>query len=414
MKKNTNKKRIESRTGVVLCLVLLTAIQVSIAEPEELTLKAGTTSQLDTLNIFTYRPWNAVNYLGFIDVGLVRSDEHLNILPCLAKDWKISEDGKSITFHLVDNATWHDGKPVTADDVKFTFDYNKKHDLSISYVYKNNYDHVDVLDNHTVTLFASGPMGMTLLGNLRTAYIIPKHIWEKVDDPRKYNGEDGMIGCGPFIFEKYDPVASEARFKANSDFFLGKPSIDEVEYKYYRTVDSMLLALKKGDIDTTFDYYMPISGVYAATLAGTDNINLGAVPDVGVKLTLVFGYNRFLKMMNESQFKEFRKAVSYAIDYQELVDMISSGYGEIPGQGYVPPTAIGYDRNIPKLEHNLTYADEILDRLGFIDTNGDGTRNLPDGSELSFTISVLKSDQEKVRAAEVVCTRGFRASDPSK
>lgn len=116
MDKNANKKRIKSGTGVILCLMLLTVIQVSIAEPEELILKAGTTSSFDPLNLHKYRPWNGINYLGFTHVGLVMYDEHLNILPCLAKDWKISEDGKSITFHLADNATWHDGMPVTAEE----------------------------------------------------------------------------------------------------------------------------------------------------------------------------------------------------------------------------------------------------------------------------------------------------------
>jgi len=399
------RRWMELGVALVLSLMLLTVIQVSSAETAEVTLKAGTISSFDPLNLFKYRPWNAVNYVGFTHVGLVRYDEHLNVLPCLAKDWKISDDGKSITFHLVENATWHDGKPVTAEDVKFTFDYNKKHDLSIAYLYKKYYNRVDVVDKHTVTLYATEPIGATLLTSLQSAYIIPKHIWDKVDDPEKYEGKDGMVGCGPFVFQNYDPVAAEAHFKGNADFFLGKPSFDAVDYKYYRTMDSMLLALKKGDIDTTLDYYMPVPGVYAATLADAKDVSLGSVPDVGVLLNLEFGYTQFLKMMNESQFKKFREAVSYAVDYQEIVDMISAGYGEVPGRGYVPPTAIGYNPDIPKLEHNLTRANQILDDLGFLDTNNDGVRNLPDGSELSFFVTPPVWKQDNVRATEVICNQ---------
>ncbi|HOT06337.1 MAG TPA: ABC transporter substrate-binding protein [Methanotrichaceae archaeon] len=390
--------------ALILSFMISSAIQISTAEASDVSLKAGTISSFDPLNLFKYRPWNGVNYAGFTHIGLVRYDEHLNVLPCLARDWKISDDGKSITFKLADNATWHDGTPVTAEDVKFTFDYNKKHGLPIAYLYNNYYDHVSALDTHEVTLYSTEPVGAALLTSLQSAYIIPKHIWEKVEDPEKYEGKDGMIGCGPFVFESYDQVATEANFRANADFFLGKPTIDSVNYQYYRTIDSMLLALKKGDIDTTFDYYMPVPAVYAASLADAKDVELGSVPDVGVLLNLEFGYNQFLKMMNESQFKKFREAVAYAVDYQQIVDMISAGYGEVPGRGYVPPTAIGYDPDIPKLEHNLAKAEGILDSLGFIDTNGNGVRNLPDGSELSFTITPPVWKQDNMRAAEVICS----------
>ncbi len=404
------QKKLKVRRGtfsvLVVSLVLLAAVPLSSAEETgNLTIKAGTISSFDPMNLFKYRPWNAVNYIGFTHVGLVRYDEHLNILPCLAKDWKISDDGRSITFDLVEDARWHDGKPVTADDVKFTFEYNKEHDLSIAYLYKKYYDRVEVNNDHTATLYATEPIGATLLTSLQSAYIIPKHIWENVADPEKYDGKDGMVGCGPFVFQRYDPVAAEAEFGANPDFFLGKPSVDAVNYKYYRTMDSMLLALEKGDIDTTLDYYMPVPGVYAATLADAKDVSLGSVPDVGVLLNLEFGYTQFLKMMNESQFKKLREAVSYAVDYQEIVDMISAGYGEVPSRGYVPPTAIGHNPDIPKLEHNLTKANQILDDLGFLDTNKDGVRNLPDGSELSFSVTPPTWKQDNVRATEVICNQ---------
>lgn len=401
-----NSNNIWSRLFIALILsfMISSAIQISTAETSDVSLKAGTISSFDPLNLFKYSPWNAINYAGFTHIGLVRYDEHLNVLPCLARDWKISDDGKSITFKLADNATWHDGTPVTAEDVRFTFDYNKEHGLPIAYLYKYYQDYVDVIDQHTVTLYSKEPIGAALLTSLQSAYIIPKHIWEKVEDPEKYEGNDGMIGCGPFVFESYDQVAAEANFRANADFFLGKPSIDTINYRYYRNIDTMLLALKKGDIDTSFDYYKPVPAVYAASLADAKDVELGSVPDVGVLLNLEFGYNQFLKMMNESQFKKFREAVAYAVDYQQIVDMISAGYGEVPGRGYVPPTAIGYDPDIPKLEHNLAKAEGILDSLGFIDTNGNGVRNLPDGSELSFTITPPVWKQDNMRAAEVICS----------
>ena len=400
-KKPANELADANQDGRINVLDITYIELIILGKVSKYPLRAGTTYSFEPVNIFRYYPWWRTVRVDFTHMGLVTHDEQLNVVPCLAENWEISGDGKSITFYLIENAKWHDGKPVTAEDVKFTLDY-----ISVSYIYTNYFDHVEVVDDYTVTLYATKPVGAVLLKSLVYAPILPKHIWEKVDEPKKYTGKDGMIGCGPFVFEDYDPVAEIVRFKSNRNFFMGKPSIDRVEWKYYRTVDSMLLALKKGEIDTTFNSYVPVSGVYAATLVDVEDMKLGVVPEIGVLLNLEFGYKRFLtmeNMMSEAQFKKFREAISYAIDYQQLVNMIMAGYGEVPSRGYVPPTALGYDPDIPKLKHDITKANEILDTLGFIDTDGDGIRNLPDGRELSFFITPPMWRPNNIRATEVIC-----------
>lgn len=331
-------------------------------------------------------------------VPLVIWKQDLSMGACLAQDWEIAPDGKSIKFYLVENAKWHDGKPVTAEDVAFTFEYYTEELTCYSggYWLSTYLDYVKVIDDYTLEVFFTEPVTLVTLNAQMLPPILPKHVWEKVEDPVEYDGNDAMIGCGPFVFQKYDKAAETIYLKANRDYFAGKPSVDRIEWRYFRTLDTLLLALKKGDIDAQLEYYNPVPGVYAADLVKAESVELGAIPDVGVPLYLGFGYRQY-----PTDVKEFRQAVSYAIDYQAIVDMIAAGYGAVAGKGYTPPTVPGHNPDLPKLEYNLTKAEEILDNAGFVDRDGDGLREAPDGSKLRIPITPIPKPH-LIRAAEVI------------
>ncbi|OPY52933.1 MAG: putative ABC transporter periplasmic-binding protein [Methanosaeta sp. PtaU1.Bin060] len=386
---------------VACCLMLLflaTSIMATSAADAS-TLSLGLQrDEFKLMNAFV-RPWyDSANFLGMTHVSLLAFKPDLSVAPCLAEKWDISPDGKSIKFYLVKNATWHDGKPVTADDVAFSFDYWKKNNLyAQGHWFESYLDSAEVIDEHTVELVFKEPVATTTLtSQIPGTYIVPKHVWEKVEKPKEYDGMDAMVGCGPFIFENYDKDAAVVYLTANHNYFAGKPSVEKIEWRYYRTLDSLLLALKKGEIDAKLDYYQPVPGVYAADLIKSGNINLGIVPDIGVPLHLVFGFKQY-----PTNVTNFRQAISYAIDYQALIDMIAAGYGEVPCEGYSSPVLPGFNPNLPKLEYNSTKAKELLNRSGFLDIDGDGLRESPDGSKLKIPITP-NSKQQVVRAAEVI------------
>jgi peptide/nickel transport system substrate-binding protein len=340
--------------------------------------------------------YNQLNELyGATHVGLAVFNSDFTPNPCLADKWEISSDGGSVKFYLVKNATWQDGKPVTAQDVKFTYEYWRDNHLYRQGGWLDAYlDNVEVLDNYTGVIHLKEPYAYYFIKSLfPSVYIVPKHVWKKVEKPREYGELDGMIGCGPFIFENIDRDADTAYFKANPDYFKGKPAIDRIEWKHFRTVDSALLAIKKGEIDVIIDE--PPAGVLAPSLLGEKGVTIEVGPNPGLPL-LIFNYKKYPLNVTD-----FRKAVSYAIDYQSLVDAIEAGYGEVPGAGILPSSIVESDPNLPKLEYNLTKANDILDSLDFIDTNGDGIRNLPDGSELKFQV-IAWNDQKDMRVAEML------------
>ncbi len=307
----------------------------------------------------------------------------------------MAPDGASIKFRLADNATWHDGTPVTAEDVKFTYEYWRDNQLYRQGGWLEEYlDRVEVEGDHAGTIYLKQPYAYYFIKSIfPSVYIVPKHVWEKVDKPREYGEPDGMIGCGPFIFEKIDRDADTAYFRANPEYFKGRPAIDRIEWKHFRTVDSALLALKKGEIDVLIDEAP--AGVLAPSLLGEKGVTIEVGPNPGLPL-LIFNYKKYPLNVTE-----FRRAVSYAIDYQSLVDAIEAGYGEVPGAGIIPSSVVESNPDLPKLEYNLTKSNEILDSLGFNDTNGDGIRNLPDGSELQFQV-IAWSDGKDMRVAEML------------
>jgi peptide/nickel transport system substrate-binding protein len=389
---------------IIACIFLLLALAAGIAaasaEDNGNVLKLGqSTDEFKLMNAWS-RPWvPAIVQAGVTHVPLVMFKPNMEIAPCLATDWDISSDGKSIKFNLVRNATWHDGKPVTAEDVAFSLDYWKKNNLYATGFWLNTtLDHVDVIDDYAVDVCFNQPVATaTLRCDLVAAFIVPKHIWENIAAPRDYDGSDAMIGCGPFIFESYDKDAETAYLKANPNYFAGRPSVDKIEWRYFKSLDSLLMALKKGAVDAQLDQYVTVPGVFAAGLIKEDNVELSIVPNIAVPLHLAFGYRQY--PMNIT---EFRQAVSYAVDCESLVEMIAAGYGEVPGKGYTPPTLPFYDPDLPKMEYDPEKAKEILTSAGFLDVDGDGLREAPNGSKLRIPITPQVKHTETVRAAEVI------------
>jgi len=384
--------------GLAALLVLMTSLAAGAAEDRNV-LRLGLQSDKFTqMNAFVL-PWGNGAVFGMTHIPLATFKPDLGISPCLAESWETSPDGKSIKFHLVKNATWHDGKPVTADDVAFSFEYWKKIEKSDARGnwYGSYLDHAKAIDGSTVELvFNESVAAVTLASQIPITYIVPEHIWKDVKKPKEYNGTDALVGCGPFIFEKFDSDAQIAYLKANPDYFAGKPTVDAIEWRYFRSLDTLLLALKKGEIDAKADYYQPVSGIYAADLVKADDVDLVIVPDIGVPLHLVFGFKQY-----PTNTTAFRQAVSYAIDYQALKEMIAAGYGEIPGIGYSSPALPGFDSDLPKLEYNATKAKDLLNQSGFIDRDGDGLREAPGGGKLRMPITPDTKPQY-VRAAEVI------------
>ncbi|MCL6611752.1 MAG: hypothetical protein K6T66_09475 [Peptococcaceae bacterium] len=348
----------------------------------------GTLSPLDPLNLFSSDgAWERICSTGFSHLHLVRFDPDLNVIPCVAERWEVSPDGKSIKFFLNKNVKWHDGQEVTAEDVKFTFEYKLKHLVGTDMCTAEPFfKDAAVVDKYTVVLNLKEPVVMMLLKELAIGYLIPKHIWENVNEPLKYTDKRNMIGCGPYIFEDYDRAAQTATFRANHNYFQGRPSVETVKIKYFKNFDHVVLALKKGEIDAVSDYSMPVPGSYAPALASDKNINLGETPGLQVPAYLGFSFKN-----HPTKEKVFREAVSYAINYENIVRSICGKYGEVPGKGLIPPSMPGFYPSVSKLEYNPQKARQLLASLNI--------------KEPVYVLPQTRPGKEEimVRVAEMIC-----------
>lgn len=380
---------------VAIVIVALSAGCVTVFEKEEKgtekILRIGTTMPIKTDNIFVDY------YFGILESvfndRLFRIGEGGEIVPELVESWRIEEDGKVWILNIVRNATWHDGKKLTAEDVAFSINYLKAKVPGFR-AHLALVEKAEVMDDYTVKITLEKPWA-AFLANLIVVRVIPKHVWEKVENPLEYYGDDRNIGSGPFIYKGFDK-AGVIVFEKNPNYRLGKPNVDKIIFKLYKNTEAELIALKREDIDTTYFYARGLDPIYVPTLLADKNIRFLLEPNLGVDNALWFNNKVYPYSV-----KEFRIAISYALDYSEYVRSIATGYAETPRAGFVPP-GWNYYKETRELIRNLTMAAEILDSIGFKDYDGDGWRDMSNGSAFTMNI-IMRSDlPEATRLAELV------------
>ena len=311
--------------------------------------------------------------------------------PWLAKSWETSADGKTWTFHLQPNAKWTDGQPVTADDVAFTFDYDLKGPgaalgllPSVTYI-----DSVTATDPTTVVIQLNSVRPTFLvdvIGSFSGIGIIPKHIWSTVTDPAHFQGDQAVIGSGPYKLAKFDATTNTFDLVANDDFYLGVPKVKELQLVQ---VSDPLLALQRGELDsaTTGNTAVPQSQV-------DDLLKTYKELTAPGEFNLALFFNQAQGFPYDQ--KTFRQAVAYGLNRKDMVQRLVSGAG-VPGPaGALGPANPVLNKNVPDYAFDAAKAKSMLDSIGLKDVNGDGMRDKPDGS--SFTIPLLTSSTDSTTA----------------
>lgn len=359
------------------------------------TLRIGISDVYERVGFFppgTGRLWG-VAIRGLVTEPLVQHGSDLEILPALAKEWEIKDECKTWVFNLNEDARWHDGEPVTSEDVKFTNEFIRKTDIRYEEFMQEYLDEIETPDEHTVIFHMKKPFSPFLTWyTLGGQEILPKHIWEDVD-PEKAGESEDMTGFGPFIFEKLDRDRNIIAFTVNSEYYSEMPKIARVEIHMFRSEDIMLLALEKGDIDMV----CKIEGTSVPSLLREDDIEVVLTPSYSMK-------NIWFNLRNYPvNITEVRTAMAYCIDYDQLAQIAVLDYGEVGGYGpdmsssmwWFNPYATRYTRD-------LTMANTLLDSIGLNDTDNDGIRELPDGQDLAINLYVPGPDANYMREAELI------------
>ncbi|MBN1856798.1 MAG: ABC transporter substrate-binding protein [Dehalococcoidia bacterium] len=360
---------------------------------EDVVLRVGSTKPFKTTNRFADYWYGVLTNLTTHD-SLIKLGPDMTPVPWLAEDWTISDDSTVFTFTIVDDATWQDGTPVTPDDVAFSIEYYRDRDPQAGWMQ----DLVDTVavDGNDVILSLTRPYG-NLLTEFMTYSIVPEHIWGDVDEPLTYEGDGRTIGSGPFTFVSWDEAAAKFVFEANDDYFQGKPVVDHLEVSVFRNMDALVMALSRGEIDTWWDYSGEFPYTHVPPLLKSGDIKFASATFLGVPAAL--GFNLEREPVSDIA---FRQAVSLAIDYQQIADLVFAGYGTVPTYGFIPSTHPNFDDAIAKMELNPEHAGELLDSLGIVDVDGDGIREDAEGEELMLNLRTRADQTSVVRTTEMV------------
>ncbi|GHV87240.1 hypothetical protein AGMMS50255_5360 [Spirochaetia bacterium] len=322
------------------------------------TLIIGTAADLETPSRSVY---NFDVYSGTLSqLAPVYIDENANVQP-LAADFS-SSDYKTWTLTVVDGLRWHDGVPVTAGDIKFTIEYNALQNTGKA---QTTYKEINVINERTVELVLPSA-NVRHLSGLTTLRLIPRHIFEGIEDMTTATTEQMTIGCGPYKFDSYNADARTYTFVAYEDFVWGKPNVGTVIFRSFGSVDTLNLALKAGEIDMVYAYAGGVGAAAAEDFKTADNVSLFPVKDTSN--TAVFVFNN-----NAAPGKDIniRKAAASAIDYDKFHELFGSEYSVHSTAGFVPKGTFGYT-DTPELVRDLNKAREYLRAAGASDTDGDG------------------------------------------
>lgn len=271
-------------------------------------------------------------------------------VPQLAKEWGYNASDNSYTFTLQQNVKWHDGTDFTADDVVFTYNYTKEHPYQ--WVDSSIVESAEALDRYTVKLYLSRPYAPFFQDVAGTQPILPKHIWQNVTEPDKFVSPEAVIGTGPYKLADYSQEHGTYLYKAYSDYYLGKPAVDE--FKFVKVSEAMIPAALEQGLVNAGD--VPPEIVSELEEAGLTII------------TAPHAWNAKLMINHQKEplsSKQFRQALAYAIDREALVQITQRGHALAGSPGMMPPTSDWYSPDTPQYEYDPAKAKQLLEGLNY-------------------------------------------------
>ena len=329
----------------------------------------------------------------------------------LATDIQRSDDGLVYTYTIREGVKFHDGLPLTAKDVAFTYNLVMAHeDFPTLHSYVESFASVEAPDDKTVVITLNEAIP-NIESKLVFLYIFPEHIWKDhaAGDAAAAFENLEMIGSGPFKMLEYKPNEF-IRLGKNLDYYGGSPKVDEVIFQIFSTPDVLVQALKTGQVDMITS--VPNTSVESLKADSNIKVVSGAplAPDLA---DIIFNVTEPENCPVDDgglctghpalRDRNVRLALAHATDKKKIIDVVLLGMGE-PGIALIPK-GMGewFNSDIKDYEFDISKANQILDDAGYADADSDGTRDLPDGSRpLIFRINWPSTDEQAPRVADLL------------
>ncbi len=339
--------------------------------------------------------------------GLLKYDSQGNLINDLTDKYAVGDNGKTYEFTIKQNAKWHDGQPLTVDDIIFTIQtiQNSEYRSPIRALWQGI--EVEKIDDYNLRFRLKNAYAM-FLNNL-TFGILPRHLWQDVTPSQFALNELNQkpIGSGPYRFVKFQKDSKGAikliELSAFSDYFGGEAFITTINFYFYSSENEAYTAYKKGEVDV-FNF------VSAKNFTDLKNRDFGDANIYAVSLPRYFAV-----FFNQSQNKfladkTVRQALTYATDKKEIIDSVFGGYG-LAATSPLLPGMTGYSDQVTTFDFALDHAKNLLAAAGWKDVDNDGVLEIGknnekleislttiDWPELTQTAQILQSQWQKLGA----------------
>ena len=311
----------------------------------------------------------------------LRYDDNWKPQPYLAKSWETSADGLSVTLKLVDNALFHDGKPVTSEDVAFsimTIKANHPFQTMLAAV-----DKVDTPDPLTAIIRLKHPHPALLLAMSPALMpILPKHVYGDGQDVKSHPANLKPVGSGPYRLTDYKQGEFYTLEKFDKFFIPGRPKLDKIVVKLVSDANAAIVSLERGDINA-LPFVAGVRDIERIEKMPSVTITNKGFAGVGPINWLAFNTKK--KPLDDVR---VRQAISYAANRDFITGKLMNGKAKVA----TGPIAPGSPLDEPAVEAyklDITKSQKLLDDAGLT--------KKPDGSRMTLTIDYIPGSDEQQR-----------------
>ncbi|MDQ2090794.1 ABC transporter substrate-binding protein [Marimonas arenosa] len=319
----------------------------------------------------------------------LRYDENWEPQPYLAKSWDISEDGLSVTLNLVDNATFHDGKPVTSEDVAFSIMTTKE-----NHPFKSMFapvESIETPDAHTAVIKLSQPHPALLLAlSPALAPVLPKHVFGDGQDAKSHPANSAPVGSGPFMLDEFK-AGEVIVLKKNPNFFLeGRPKLDEIIVRIIKDPSALLIAMENGEADI---YPFMAGSQEIRRLEKADHL---AITDQGYAAVGPINWLAFNTASEKLKDVRVRQAIAYATDRDFITKALHRGVSKQQRSPIIESSPF-FDETIPAYDTDLDKAKALMAEAGYADGMDLTIDYIPGPKEQQQSVAeYLKSQLKKI------------------